>query len=81
MNAWDELALAVWDVDIYEHFDRESKTGCMLATYERCRSVYLHLKGMLDGVKPDGSKWRQRASYIGVEAVPTRKKARLVLSR
>ena len=43
----------------------------MLATDERCRSVYLHLKGRLDEVKPDGSKWRQRASYIGVEAVPT----------
>ena len=66
-RVWDEIGLRVWDVEIFEGIDSKINGARKPVTEERCRAVFQMLQRRLDMVKPDGSLWRQRASYVGVE--------------
>ena len=62
---WDCAVLPAWDIVIFAGVD--DQRVWIGATEETVRAAYGCLEGRLDMVKPDGSKWRQRAPYDRVE--------------
>ena len=74
---WDSAVLPVWDIVIFAGVD--DQRAWIGATEETVRAAYGCLEGRLDMVKPDGSKWRQRAPYDRVEVDYLRGRRRLCL--
>ena len=79
-RVWDEIGLRVWDVEIFECIDSRVNGAEKPVTEERCRAVFQILQRRLDMLKPDGSRWRQRASYVRVSQIVLRGRSHLLFS-